>query len=213
MFRKLFSLTNTLLIAFVSLGLMTALCFDAGPAATAAAVPIATATVQYTPSPVPTPMRTASPSLRPTTPAPKPTVHAVRHATVKATPTPRKAAPAHRVKRAPASNSRSSKRPALKHVATTGSARTYAKRVLSAAQYGCLDKVVARESGWRVTARNPYSGAYGLGQALPGSKMASKGADWRTNGVTQIRWVISYMNSRYGSPCGSWRFWQSHRWY
>lgn len=106
--------------------------------------------------------------------------------------------------------SRSASRPPL---SPSGSPRAYAKSVLSATQYGCLDRVVSRESGWNIYATNPSSGAYGLGQALPGSKMASAGPDWRNNGVTQIRWTIRYMDGRYGSPCGAWGFWQSHRWY
>ena len=73
--------------------------------------------------------------------------------------------------------------------------------------------IVERESGWNYRATNASSGAYGLVQALPGSKMASAGADWQTNPATQIKWGLNYMNSRYGSPCGAWSFWQSHHWY
>lgn len=60
---------------------------------------------------------------------------------------------------------------------------------------------------------NSSSGAYGLVQALPGSKMASAGADWRTNPATQIQWGLGYMNDRYGSPCSAWSFHQSNGWY
>ncbi|MFG2911252.1 lytic transglycosylase domain-containing protein, partial [Kitasatospora sp. NPDC048286] len=63
------------------------------------------------------------------------------------------------------------------------------------------------------TATNPSSGSYGLGQALPASKMASAGADWKTNPTTQIKWALDYMNTRYGSPNAAWNFWQSHHWY
>jgi alkylation response protein AidB-like acyl-CoA dehydrogenase len=80
----------------------------------------------------------------------------------------------------------------------------------NAAQAQCFSNIVTRESGWNVQATNPYSGAYGLVQALPGDKMASVGADWRTNPVTQIKWGLSYMNSRYGSPCDAWAYWQVH---
>ncbi|MEU9129031.1 transglycosylase SLT domain-containing protein [Kitasatospora sp. NPDC048540] len=80
-------------------------------------------------------------------------------------------------------------------------------------QFQCFSQIVKRESGWNYTATNASSGAYGLVQALPGSKMASAGADWRTNPATQIKWGLNYMNSRYGSPCGAWSFWQSHHWY
>jgi hypothetical protein len=80
-------------------------------------------------------------------------------------------------------------------------------------QFQCFSQIVKRESGWDYTATNSGSGAYGLVQALPGSKMASVGADWRTNPATQIKWGLGYMNDRYGSPCGAWSFWQAHSWY
>ncbi|GAA1972431.1 transglycosylase SLT domain-containing protein [Catenulispora subtropica] len=94
-----------------------------------------------------------------------------------------------------------------------GSAYDIAKSMVPASQFGCFANIIQRESGWNVHATNPGSGAYGLGQALPGSKMASAGSDWRDNPATQIKWVLSYMDSRYGSPCGAWSFWQSHNWY
>jgi hypothetical protein len=80
-------------------------------------------------------------------------------------------------------------------------------------QFPCLDALYLSESGWRVDADNPYSSAYGIPQALPGSKMASAGADWATNPVTQIRWGLGYIQDRYGTPCGAWSFKQSHNWY
>ena len=79
-------------------------------------------------------------------------------------------------------------------------------------EYQCAANIISRESGWSVTAENP-SGAYGLPQALPGWKMASFGADWRTNPVTQLRWMRSYLDSRYGGACAGWDFWKSHGWY
>lgn len=94
-----------------------------------------------------------------------------------------------------------------------GSPRQLARQVLADdAQYRCFAEIVERESGWNHTAQNP-SGAYGLVQALPGSKMASAGADWRTNPATQIQWGVDYMKDRYGSPCGAWSFWQQNHWY
>ncbi|MER5774622.1 transglycosylase SLT domain-containing protein [Streptomyces sp. NPDC002039] len=81
------------------------------------------------------------------------------------------------------------------------------------AQFEAFSKIVSRESGWNHTATNSSSGAYGLVQALPASKMSSAGADWKTNPATQIKWGLDYMNSRYGSPVGAWNFWQSHHWY
>jgi hypothetical protein len=82
-----------------------------------------------------------------------------------------------------------------------------------AAQYHAFASIVEHESGWDVDATNASSGAYGLVQALPGSKMASAGADWQTNAATQIKWGLDYMKSRYGSPVGAWNFWQANGWY
>jgi len=80
-------------------------------------------------------------------------------------------------------------------------------------QYGCLLNLWNYESGWRMNARNPSSGAYGIPQALPPTKMASAGADWRTNATTQIKWGLSYIKSRYGTPCGAWAHERAHSWY
>ncbi len=80
-------------------------------------------------------------------------------------------------------------------------------------QFGCLDSLWTRESQWRTTADNPNSSAYGIPQALPGSKMSSAGADWATNAATQIRWGLGYIQDRYGSPCGAWGHSQSNGWY
>jgi len=81
-----------------------------------------------------------------------------------------------------------------------------------ASQFGCLKSLWNEESGWRVTASNP-SGAYGIPQALPGSKMASAGPDWQTDAATQIRWGLGYIKGLYGSPCGAWAHEQAAGWY
>ncbi|MEY9843890.1 hypothetical protein ABH940_000954 [Streptacidiphilus sp. BW17] len=95
-----------------------------------------------------------------------------------------------------------------------GSVQALAASIIgSTTQFECFSQIVTRESGWNYQATNASSGAYGLVQALPGDKMASAGADWQTNPATQIRWGLNYMNSRYGSPCGAWSFWQAHSWY
>ncbi len=70
--------------------------------------------------------------------------------------------------------------------------------------------LIYKESGCRTTAENAYSGAYGIPQALPGSKMASAGADWKTNPVTQIRWMIGYVNGRYGGWSQAMDYWWAH---
>lgn len=80
-------------------------------------------------------------------------------------------------------------------------------------QWSCLDSLWTRESNWRVNADNPSSSAYGIPQALPGSKMSSAGADWSYNPVTQIRWGLGYIADRYGSPCSAWGHSQSVGWY
>jgi len=79
-------------------------------------------------------------------------------------------------------------------------------------QWGCLDDLWQEESGWRYNAENA-SGAYGIPQALPGSKMASAGSDWLTNPATQIKWGLGYIQSRYGTPCGAWSHEQAYGWY
>lgn len=94
------------------------------------------------------------------------------------------------------------------------SAQDTAKQMIGDdAQFQCFSNIVSHESGWNPSATNASSGAYGLVQALPGSKMASAGSDWQTNPSTQIKWGMDYMNSRYGSPCGAWSFWQANNWY
>jgi hypothetical protein len=91
--------------------------------------------------------------------------------------------------------------------------KAMAQQIVGSGQFSCFSNIVSRESGWNYTATNPSSGAYGLVQSNPGSKMASVASDWRTNPATQIKWGLNYMNSRYGSPCGAWQFWQSHNYY
>jgi hypothetical protein len=76
-----------------------------------------------------------------------------------------------------------------------------------------LDKLWNRESGWNKYARNPYSGAYGIPQAVPGSKMASAGKHWRSNATTQIRWGLGYIKSRYGRPRSAWAHELAYGWY
>ncbi|MEV1051752.1 transglycosylase SLT domain-containing protein [Streptomyces sp. NPDC049887] len=88
-----------------------------------------------------------------------------------------------------------------------------ARQMVPGDQFQCFSNIVDHESSWNYRAQNPSSGAYGLVQALPGSKMASAGADWQTNPATQIKWGLNYMNDRYGSPCGAWSFWQANNWY
>ncbi|MEW2076131.1 transglycosylase SLT domain-containing protein [Streptomyces sp. NPDC012403] len=96
---------------------------------------------------------------------------------------------------------------------TIAEVQAMARQLVPADQFQCFSNIVDHESSWNYQADNPTSDAYGLVQALPGSKMASAGADWATNPATQIKWGLGYMNDRYGSPCGAWNFWQANHWY
>ncbi|UWZ59357.1 lytic transglycosylase domain-containing protein [Dactylosporangium aurantiacum] len=77
----------------------------------------------------------------------------------------------------------------------------------------CLEKLWDKESHWTTTARNRSSGAYGIAQALPGSKMASVASDWSWNPETQIKWGLGYIKGRYKTPCAAWSHSQSTGWY
>ena len=83
----------------------------------------------------------------------------------------------------------------------------------SEADFTAANFIISHESGWSPTATNPSSGAYGLPQALPGSKMASAGADWQTNYQTQFKWFVNYCNGCYGSISGAYAYWQAHKSY
>lgn len=102
--------------------------------------------------------------------------------------------------------------------ASPGSAQATAQSLMPgwgfsvSSQWGCLDSLWERESGWVYYAENA-SGAYGIPQALPGSKMASAGPDWQTNATTQIKWGLGYIKSDYGTPCGAWDHEVADGWY
>jgi resuscitation-promoting factor RpfB len=83
---------------------------------------------------------------------------------------------------------------------------------ISRSDFAYVNYIVSHESGWNAAARNP-SGAFGLCQALPGSKMATAGADWATNPVTQLRWCNGYAVGRYGSWAGAYNYWLSHHYW
>ncbi|WP_406002136.1 transglycosylase SLT domain-containing protein [Streptomyces sp. NBC_00829] len=95
---------------------------------------------------------------------------------------------------------------------TIAQIQAMARQIVGAGQFQCFSNIVDHESTWNYQAENP-SGAYGLVQAYPGSKMSSAGADWRTNPATQIKWGLNYMNVKYGSPCEAWSYWQVHHSY
>lgn len=84
---------------------------------------------------------------------------------------------------------------------------------MASSDFECINDIWTQESNWNVHANNPTSSAYGIPQALPGSKMSSAGPDWQNNAETQIRWGLSYIEHRYGSPCAAWSFKRAHGWY
>lgn len=108
---------------------------------------------------------------------------------------------------------------ALAAANTPAGAQATARRIASsqygwgADQFSCLSSLWNKESSWNYRAENPSSGAYGIPQALPGSKMATTGSDWQTNAATQIAWGLSYIDRAYGSPCAAWGHSQSVNWY
>ena len=84
---------------------------------------------------------------------------------------------------------------------------------ISSSDHGAANAIISQESGWRVNATNRSSGAYGIPQALPGSKMASAGSDWQTNPITQLKWMNSYVVGRYGSWQNAYAHKKSKGWY
>jgi resuscitation-promoting factor RpfB len=102
--------------------------------------------------------------------------------------------------------------------APTGSVKEIGQQMAAARgwtgeEWTCLELLWERESGWNYQAANPSSGAYGIPQALPGSKMGTAGSDWATNPATQIEWGLGYIADRYGTPCGAWGHSESVGWY
>jgi hypothetical protein len=102
--------------------------------------------------------------------------------------------------------------------APSGSPQQIAQQMLSqfgwsSSQMSCLQPLWEHESGWNIYASNPSSGAYGIPQALPGSKMASAGPDWQSDAATQIRWGLTYIQGTYGSPCAAWSHEEADGWY
>jgi hypothetical protein len=197
----------------------------AGAILVAAAVATAASASTPTPTAQPTGVRvdqranrsevraTTTPSIAPSTLAPS----------AKATPTPAKPAPKPTTARPVAPKPSTAKPVAPKPLAVPTSCSHYsgAQRTacallpsfgFSTSEMAALIPMWDRESGWSYTAANP-SGAYGIPQALPGSKMAVYGSDWQTNPATQIKWGLSYIKSRYGTPSAAWAFWQSNGWY
>ena len=132
------------------------------------------------------PTPTQAPRPKPKTPAPKPIVK------VKPKPQPK---------------------PKLVSYPSVAYARSYARSRIGATQFTCLDKLFTRESNWRTHAYSRSSGAYGIPQALPGTKMSVIASDWRDNPLTQVRWGLRYIAGRYGTACNAWAHSQRVGWY
>lgn len=105
--------------------------------------------------------------------------------------------------------------PTAAPIPTVEDAKAWALATLGAREAYCLDRIVWHESRWNPLVWNKKgSGAYGLVQAKPGSKMASAGPDWQTNPITQLRWAIyDYALPKYGGLCRAWQWWGSHGWW
>jgi Transglycosylase SLT domain len=132
------------------------------------------------------------------------------------------AAPGHRVERLSVAPKTRPARLAVApfRVGTPSYAKWWARALMasthgwaSTGQFQCLVSLWDRESHWNYAAYNHGSGAAGIPQAMPGSKMRSAGKDWRTNPVTQIRWGLTYIDHAYGTPCGAWSHSRAHGWY
>jgi hypothetical protein len=91
--------------------------------------------------------------------------------------------------------------------------KSFAEDEVGSKQFSCLNSLWKNESEWDETAVNSDSGAFGIPQALPGSKMSSAGKDWKTNPITQVKWGIDYIEERYGTPCNAWQHWLDNNWY
>lgn len=109
-------------------------------------------------------------------------------------------------------------RVAGQHQATPSTPKQVAHGMLGSygwkdSEFSCLDLLWTKESNWEPNAANPSSGAFGIPQALPSSQMASAGSDWQTNPATQIKWGLTYIHGRYGSPCGAWAHETAAGWY
>ncbi|PJM74201.1 G5 domain-containing protein [Bifidobacterium primatium] len=190
---------------------------SSGSSASSSAKPSQSATAK--------PTQTAKPTSKPTTS--KPTATAKPTQTAKPTSKPTTAKPTSKPTTAKPTSKPTTSKPSTNTGSSSGSglwhpsaaaAQTYAKG--AAAQRGWTGSnwtnLVAlwnRESSWQWNAENPYSGAYGIPQSLPGSKMAAFGANWRDDASVQINWGLSYIAQRYGSPNGAWAHSQSTGWY
>ena len=122
------------------------------------------------------------------------------------------------VKSKPKRSKKKVSRSSEREVSPTGRNQRIGKKLAAARgwdgeQWNCLRSLWIKESGWSTSSSNSTGSAWGIPQALPGSKMAKFGSDWRTNPATQIKWGLHYIDNRYGNPCSAWNHFQNHNWY
>jgi len=122
------------------------------------------------------------------------------------------------VKSKPKRSKKKVSRSSEREVSPTGRNQRIGKQLAAARgwdgeQWNCIRSLWIKESGWSTRSSNSSGSAWGIPQALPGSKMAKFGSDWRTNPATQIKWGLHYIDNRYGTPCRAWAHFQSHNWY
>ena len=153
-------------------------------------------------------------------PAPKPTKtreKSVSRSTIRISPI-EKPNKNRFVKSQPKRSKKKVSRSSEREVSPTGRNQRIGKELAAArgwqgSQWNCLRDLWIKESGWSTRSSNASGTAWGIPQALPGSKMAKFGSDWRTNPVTQIKWGLHYIDNRYGTPCKAWGHFQSRNWY
>jgi hypothetical protein len=153
-------------------------------------------------------------------PAPKPTKtreKSVSRSTIRISPI-EKPNKKRFVKSQPKRSKKKVSRSSEREVSPTGRNQRIGKELAAARgwdgrQWNCLRDLWIKESGWSTRSSNASGTAWGIPQALPGSKMAKFGSDWRTNPVTQIKWGLHYIDNRYGTPCKAWGHFQSRNWY
>jgi outer membrane biosynthesis protein TonB len=187
-----------------------------------AAAPSAAPRANVVPKTLVEPNLDVSPVARPKVPQAAATLHSALKPKPKPKPAPKpKAKPAHRVvHHATVAKPKPRPKRTVTRTVTRSSgvpsvayARSYARSRIGSTQFSCLDKLWNRESGWNPHAYNRSSGAYGIPQALPGSKMGSIASDWRDNPVTQVKWGLRYISGRYGTACSAWAHSNATGWY
>lgn len=144
------------------------------------------------------PKPTATPTIA--TPAPTPSPTASPSPTPSPTPSPK-----------PKPKPKARPRPIV-YANTVVGARAYVRATIGNRQYNCIDSLFQRESKWNPRA-GKLTGAYGIPQAFPGSRMQTFGSNWATSPLTQVKWGIWYVGTKYNGACRAWAFWQANGWY